>query len=497
MSMMAHRPNENAIVDGAWGPAQVRETHCAVVLFVGDRAYKMKKAINLGFLDFTAPATRKAVCHRELALNRRLAPDVYLDVVEVVDGSGNPCEWILVMRRMPEDRRLSLLVEQGADVTPHLRDLAKLLAAFHSGAVRGPEIDEAGSLGGLRRRWTDNLTEMEQFRGDPIDPAVLLEVSDRSSRYLRGREDLFRDRLGRGLSCDGHGDLIADDIFCLDDGPRALDCLEFDDRLRWVDGLDDASFLAMDLERLGFPALGREFLEFYAEFSATARSSSLEHHYVAYRAVVRAKVACLRYRQGVADEANHARKLMAIAVSHLRAGEPRLIIVGGSPGTGKSTLAGSLADDLGAVVFRSDRVRKESQGLDPGSSAAAEWEAGIYRRAVTEQTYRTLVNRAGRLLRMGETVILDASWSDPRWREEARQEAARCSSLITELCCRLPAPAASARLKQRAGSGDPSDADELTATQMSIGFAAWPEAVVVDTAVPADQSARCALAAIV
>lgn len=392
--------------------AGVYETHSAAVFFLGDRVYKVKKPVDLGFLDFTAPIARRAVCHREVELNRRLAPDVYLGVAEVADPEGEPCEWMVVMRRMPEDRRLSTLVRSGVAVDDELRALARLLAAFHAKAERGPAIDEAGSASGLRARWTTNIAEMEPFRGDPLDAPLLDEIAERALRYVDGRGPLFAARVAAGMICDGHGDLTTDDVFCLPDGPRALDCLEFDDRLRWVDGLDDVAFLAMGLEGLDKPELATSFLDYYAEFTGSRRIISLEHHYVAYRAVVRAKVASVRHVQGVGEAADEARSLAALALRHLRAAEPRLILVGGLPGTGKSTVATGVADELHAVLLRSDRVRKEAGQRDPRYSGAAEWEQGLYRPDTTRRTYEVLLRRARELLALGESVVLDASWND-------------------------------------------------------------------------------------
>lgn len=152
---------------------------------------------------------------------------------------------------------------------------------------------------------------------------------------------MFAERIRAGRVVDGHGDLLADDIFCLDDGVRILDCLEFDDRLRWLDGLDDACFLAMDLERLGLPDLARRFTSWYAEYSGDPAPESLRHHYVAYRAFVRAKVACLRARAGDGQAAAEAWQLAGMTLGHLRAGAVSLVLVGGLPGTGKTTLAGA------------------------------------------------------------------------------------------------------------------------------------------------------------
>ena len=465
--------------------ADVRETHCATVFFTGDRAYKVKKAVDLGFLDFTTPQARREACHREVRLNRRLAPDVYLGVAEVRDPAGEPCDWIVVMRRMPAERSLSRLLADGVDVHDELRQVARLIAAFHATADRGPLIDQVALLAGLRERWTANLTEMVPFRGGPLDGDVLDEITDLVNRYLAGRQPLLEARVRAGVACDGHGDLIADDIFCLPDGPRVLDCLEFDDRLRWVDALDDAAFLAMDLERLGRPDLGSWFLDRYAEFSGAERSVSLEHHYVAYRAVVRSKVACLRHAQGITGQDEQARQLADLALRRLRLAEPRLVIVGGRPGTGKSTVAGRLADELGGVLVQSDRLRKELAGIDPDRSAETGWQQGIYGAVSTGHTYREMLRRAELLLGRGETVVLDASWRVAAHREMARVVAAGTSSRMVELMCQASDEVADARIRTRAGGPHLSDATPEIAAAMAREFDPWPEADIVKTDSPA------------
>jgi aminoglycoside phosphotransferase family enzyme len=241
--------------------AAVIETHAAVLFFVADRAYKMKKPVDLGFLDFRSRADREVVCHREVELNRRLAPDVYLGVADVLGPDGRPCEHLVVMRRMPADRRLSALVRSGVPVSGHLRRLARMLAAFHATAPRGPEISVEGTRDALRQRWTDTFTMLRPFRGRVLDAGVAARVEQLTHDFLAGREALFDDRIATGRIVDGHADLLADDIFCLDDGPRVLDCIEFDDRLRHVDVLDDAAFLAMDVEHLGAAGAARDFLD--------------------------------------------------------------------------------------------------------------------------------------------------------------------------------------------------------------------------------------------
>lgn len=461
-------------------PAMVAETHIATVFFTGDRAYKLKKPVRNGFLDFTTREARERACRREVELNRRFAPDVYLGVYDVRDAEGRVCDHLVAMRRMDPERRLSTLVRMGEPVGDPLREVARRLAAWHAGAPRGPEIAREGGRDALRRRWSDNLAETAVYR---LPGAA--EIERLVLRFLDGRGPLFARRVADDRIVDGHGDLIADDVFCLPDGPRILDCLEFDDRLRYLDGLDDAAFLAMDLERLRAPAQARAFLDWYSEFSGDPAPASLRHHYIAYRAFVRAKVACLSEQPAV------AREYAELALRHLRAGAVTLVLVGGLPGTGKSTLAGALGDRLGWAVLGSDRTRKELAGLAAEQSARAPYGQGIYDPRTTRQTYAALLERAGKLLGMGESVILDASWTDEAFRDEAALLAGRAQADLVALECRAPARVAAGRLRTR--TGGPSDADVAIAEAMAAEASLWPSATAVDTDQPVDACVEAAL----
>lgn len=466
------------------GYLDLRETHCAGVVLVGDRAYKFKKPVSFGFLDFTTEAARRRACEQEIRLNARFAPDVYLGLGQLC-LPGDQREPLVVMRRMPEDLRLSTMVRRGANVSEALRALARQLAIVHARSEHRPEIDAAAGLDGLRRRWSANLAESAPFAPSVLSREVLDEVGSLTRRFLAGRQSLFDRRLAQGCSVDGHGDLTAEDVFCLDDGPRALDCLEFDSQLRFVDRLDDAAFLCMDLERLGAADLAALFMHWYAEFSGDAAPPSLRHHYVAYRAFVRAKVSCLACSQGSATAASNARHLVELARRHLSAGRVTLTLVGGLPGTGKTTLARALADRIGAVVISSDRLRKELAGVDPLRSAAASYGKGIYTGGHTERTYQELLHQARVLLGLGESVVLDASWSSVEHRERARSVAYDCLADLTEVCCSavpaLVAQRLSLRSAQRHLAGDHSDADAGIAAVMSNHFEDWPQAMTLDT----------------
>ncbi len=454
-------------------PPTVQETHSATLFAVGDRVYKVKKPVDLGFLDFTTLESRRAVCHRELELNRRLSPDVYLGVYEVYDETGTVCEHVLVMRRMPQERSLKAMVVGGKPVESGLRELARLLAAFHATADVSGAVEAAGSLQSVRENWRDGLDLLGEFAGPVVDLDTYERLRLLSDCYLDGRAALFEQRRTLGRLRDGHGDLLAADIYLLDDGPRVLDCIEFDDDLRYGDVLLDVAFLAMDLEDLGRPDLGVSFLSAYEEFSGQVQPSSLASHYIAYRALVRSKVACLRWAQGDRASLEQARQLAELCLRHLELAQTRLVLVGGLPGTGKSTVAIGLADARGWTVLRSDVLRE--QGLGPGQSAR-------YDAASRGAVYTELLGRARTALSLGESVVLDASWSGTHWRAEAEQVAKDTSSVLVQLRCEAPASVAADRMLSRAAEGrDPSKADAEVAAQMATRFAPWPSAYALDT----------------
>ena len=471
---------------GATAPyAAVAETHSGVVFFVGDRAYKVKKPVRFGFLDFTDREVRRAICHREVELNRRLAPDVYLGVADLTGPDGEPLDHLVVMRRLPGERRLSSLVRSGVPVADELRRVARVIASFHARAETSDEIAAAASRAAVAQRWEANAVEMARFVGPVLDPAVAERVVVLARRYLTGRAPLFASRIAAGRARDGHGDLLADDIFCLDDGPRVLDCLEFDDALRWDDVLADAAFLAMDLERLGRPDLAELFLHDYREFAADTWPPSLAHHHIAYRAHVRAKVACLRWEQGDRSAADEAAALLDLCARHLAAARIRLVLVGGLPGTGKSTLAAGIADALDAVLLRTDEVRKQLAGLDSAAPAPAPFGEGLYRPETTVDTYATLLERASECLANGESVVLDASWADAWWREEAHRLATDAVADLAELRCVAPPEVVEERITARAArGGDASDATVAVARAMAATAAPWPTATTIDTIAP-------------
>jgi aminoglycoside phosphotransferase family enzyme/predicted kinase len=478
---------------GVAGPPRVAETHISTLVFVGDRVYKAKKAVTTGFLDFSTVAARRAACHREVDLNRRLAPDVYLGVAEIA-MEGTEVDHVVVMQRLPEERRLSRRLEE-ATVESDLRHVAHLVASFHDAADRGPDIDAASGHAAVTELWEEGIGQLDDFAGDVVDRVTADRVALLAREYLAGRSVLLDERVATGRACDGHGDLQAEDIFVLDDGPRVLDCLEFDDRLRYGDVLADVAFLAMDLERLGHPELGRQFVDRYRELSADSWPTSLAHLHIAYRAHVRAKVACIRAGQGDPDAASAARSLLHLALVHLEASRVHLVLVGGGPGTGKSTLAAELAERLDAVLLSTDEIRDAV--VPRGSAPSGELHEGRYRPELVERVYDEMLRRADALVTRGERVVLDASWLDPARRDAARDLATRTSCRLTELHCTCPVELAAERIARRAATGGgASEATAEIARALAADAPAWPEAVEVATEGSASDAAGLAEAVV-
>jgi aminoglycoside phosphotransferase family enzyme/predicted kinase len=473
----------------------VAETHVSVLFFVGDRVYKLKKPIELPFIDLRQRAAREANCHREVELNRRLAPDVYLGVVDLVGDDGAVCDHLVAMARMPVERRLSHLVTTGGEIAGAVRDLAVLIAEFHHRAERSEAIDDAVSRSALTANWEDNLAVLHREGADIVDPVVVERVGFLAHRYLEGRATLFDERIAHGSAVDGHGDLLADDIYLLDDGPRVLDCLEFSDRLRAVDVLDDIAFLAMDLERLGAPDAAAQLLNDYVAASHQTQPHSLAHHYVAYRAGVRAKVACLRVRQGDSASVALARQFLDIAHRHLERARVRLVMVGGLPGSGKSTIAAELSARTSWPVLGSDTTRKHLAGVAAEASMAADYGAGIYTPERSDATYRALLAEAESMLERGQSVIVDASWTDISHRNDAISMASAMASDVVPLVCEAPSALTDARLEQR-GAHSISDADRRIAHEMAAHQHPWLDAISIDTSVDLDESITAAVAAL-
>ena len=469
-------------------PFCTAETHLSWLVMVGDRVLKAKKPVRTEFVDLTTRQARQDVAEAEVRLNRRLAPDVYLGVATLagVEGLDEP---VVVMRRMPDDRRLALMAARGDDLSVQVHQLARLLADFHQRVepvAVGPDA--------VLRLWRANTAELHAHGAGHVPLAQVGHLQGLAEQYLDGRHALFAAREAAGRCRDGHGDLLADDVFLLDDGPRVLDCLEFDAGLRAGDVLADTAFLAMDLERLGRVDLAALLLREHRRLLDDDWPPSLADHWIAYRAQVRAKVACLRAAQGDPDAPAQARALLELAERRMTTAQVSLVVIGGTPGTGKSWLAAAVGERTGWTVLRSDVVRQSVTAPDRGARLLDE---GPYAAAVSERVLAAMLTQAQAELCAGRSVVLDATFTTTSWRAAADDLARRTHTGLTVLRTVVPDCVADERLRARAAVGaDASQATAELAPALRARFAAWPEALELDTRRPADELVDHVLAAV-
>lgn len=451
---------------------EARETHISQLFFTLDRVYKLLKPVATSFVSFTDTDERIAAAQAEFELNRRFAPDVYLGTADVTEND-RLADRMVVMRRLPDDRQLSRLLHDPHDVDLDdcLRLTAKLVARIHADAppVHGSQA-EVASAATIESLWQDSFDTLAPLVGTVLDAGQYERIHSRAGRYLAGRRTLLAERIDHGWVRAGHGDLRAEHVFCLDDGPRIIDALAFREDFRVSDVLNDIAFLAMDLHRLGGPAAASRLMRYYAEYENEHHPSTLAHFYVAYRAHVRAKIAAIRLGQGDPAARRDLVDYHDLADQHLDVGQVRLILVGGGVGVGKSTVSEELARRLGATWLRTDEIRHTAGGHHDYSDRGR------------DQVYQEMLSQAAQLLERGETVVLDATWSHEHWRQQARQLARRLSATTTELECQLSQARADERLLARGRHGsDPSEAGIEVAHRLAERFEPWPAAHSLST----------------
>jgi hypothetical protein len=445
----------------------LRQTHISWLFFTEQFVYKVKKPVNFGFLDFTTLEARRHFCEEEARLNRRLARDVYVGVLEVkatngrirLGGPGEIIDYALQMRRLPEDRMLPALLAAG-DVTPQtMRRLAQLLAAFHEEAATGGEIDQDGTLAVILKNWQENFAQTQPYIDFPLRRETYEKIRGRVLAFCRVREPLFDQRIAEGCIRDGHGDLRAEHI-CLTEPIAIFDCIEFNHRFRYGDVASDVAFLAMDLDERGFASLSQAFVQAYVEYSGDHGLLSVLDFYKCYRAFVRAKVECFRLADPTLSPADKRRAFRAAyRYGQLAAGyadalrRPWLILCCGLMGSGKSVLAEALAQRLDVEVLSSDVMRKELAGVQPTTPALDAYGQGLYSAERTDATYARLLQRAECLLAQGHSVLLDASFQRARHRAQAMQLAARLGAECCLLECWCPEEELRRRLEARVVQG--------------------------------------------
>jgi aminoglycoside phosphotransferase family enzyme/predicted kinase len=450
-----------------------RQTHISRVFLTGRFVYKVKKAVDLEFLDFTTLEKRRHFCRREVSLNRRLAADVYLDVVPitreksgfVAGGDGEVVEYAVKMRQLPDDASLLRKLQHKAVNTSDIKNLARILAHFYETTARSPEIDAIGSWDTVRYNCEENFRQSEPFVGDPLDGKMFAIVRAVTRAFLQRNRRLFQRRVENGKIRDCHGDLRSGHVYFTENGIAIIDCIEFNDRFRFGDVASDLAFLAMDLDYEGFGGISGALIDAYVRRAADKDAFTLLEFYKCYRAMVRAKVACLRAREidpsqyAYRKTQREARRLLELAYRYAVAfNRPTIWVVCGLPAAGKSTLAAALAEALQCRVLRSDVVRKKQFAVDPDETVSADFQTGIYSREATALTYGKLTLLAQEEIGNGKPVILDATFGRRDQRLEITRLARDCDADYIFVECRAPLKVLEERLRRREHEEGVSDA---------------------------------------
>lgn len=441
-----------------------RESHISHVFLAGHYAYKLKKPVRFPFLDASTLPLRLKWCRLELKLNRRLAPDLYLGLVPVAEsggrlqlgGKGKVVEWLVKMRRLPEDRMLDVLVRKGKITAAEVEQAAGCLARFFKTASLGRSGARYASPEQVGRLFLKNFEECRPLAARLVRHEDMEFIARAFKQFLLLEEPLLQKRVEQGRIIDGHGDLRCENV-CMTDPVTVFDCVEFEPLFRCGDAMNDLSFLLMDLEFRGRPDLARAALKTYLACIPDPDALRLLPFYQCYRSLVRGKVRALAWQQN--PNSARGRKLRELARRHFllarhyahRFHRPLLLVTGGTIGTGKSALARRLSEALDAAWLRTDEIRRKN--FRRFRRPREGFSQGLYAPAVSRMVYRRMLGKARDQLREGRSVICDGTFSKAAGRQELRDMAAKHGARFHFFECTVPRGTAMRRVRARLARG--------------------------------------------
>jgi aminoglycoside phosphotransferase family enzyme/predicted kinase len=484
---------------GTLGAARERiDTHAAIILLAGDRAFKLKRPVRYSFLDFTTLERRERALRHELELNRRTAPMLYRRVLPVtreadgglaLGGAGRPVEWLLEMARFPAEAELDRVAAAGP-LAPELMDrLAEGVAELHAAAPRHPD---KGGIAAMREVARGNVEDLTAATPEVFAPEAVQALAAATETLLTRTTALMEQRRAAGRVRHCHGDLHLGNIVLLDRRPVPFDCIEFDDDFACIDVLYDLAFLVMDLLQRGHAAEANRLLNGWLERTRDHAGLTLLPLFLSVRAVIRAKVIALAVLKGGEGEAAEARRYLAPGQSLLQPAPPCLVAIGGASGTGKTSVARRLAPGLhgpapGAVVLRSDVIRKELFGRPATERLPVE----AYAPAVSARVFATLAERAAETLAAGYSVIADAVYGTPEQRAAIEAVASTAGVPFAGFWLEAPMRVLVDRVDARTG-----DASDAGATVVRRQLATLDQASVRWRRIRADQPLDAVAAAV-
>lgn len=451
---------------------KILQTHISYIIITDELVYKIKKPVNFGFLDFTTREKRKFFCEREVELNRRLCGDLYIGVVPItrtgggyqIEGEGEPVEYAVKMKRLPEAGMMQRLLAEGLLIRGHLDLIVETLVPFYRTAETGERVNDYGSLEVITYNTEENFEQTRAFVGCALTRRKYEHIVNYTRTFIKERADLFRRRLEGGYIRDGHGDLYSANI-CFDNLKRVyiFDCIEFNDRFRCGDVAQDLAFLAMDLDFYRLRDLADYFIQEYVKKSGDHGLLKVLDFYKCYRAYVRGKIGCFtsvdeRVPEGERKKALEAAQKYFDLAFHYAQGQPKVAVFMGLSGTGKTFLASKVLEKYPAVYLSSDIERKRLLSLSPEEHHFAEFEKGIYSPEMTERTYARLIERALEEASFGRDVLVDATFREKRVREKLKEvlEGAEIEPLW--IWCLAPDEVVKERIEKRLKEKTASDA---------------------------------------
>jgi aminoglycoside phosphotransferase family enzyme/predicted kinase len=483
------------------------QTQMSFVFLTDKYVYKVKKPVNLGYLDYTTLERRQLYCQREVELNRRLCADVYLGVVPVnrrkggifVGGKGKTIEYAVKMCRLPQEAMVDVLLAKNQVSSEMVNRLAEKLVGFHQEAETNANISRFGGIDTIIQNTEENFTQTEKYIGATISQEKYRRIKDYTNHFIQQNTPLFHKRMAEGRIRDCHGDLHAAHI-CFANGICIYDCIEFNDRFRYCDVASEVAFLAMDLDHYGRADLSHSFVNAYIDRSGDEKLLALLNFYKCYRAYVRGKVASFKFNDPyvTGSEKREAQEAASsyfdLAHSYLRS-KLVLFITTGLVGTGKTVLAQALAKRLGLVVISSDMTRKKLAGIPQTEHRFDELDTGIYSNEFSLLTYDTMFTEARQVLGEGSSVILDASFIKAGERRKAKALAEETGADFFILECVLDEESIKQRLAQRLEEASVSDGRWEILEPQKRRFEPVVEVppqnhVIIDTSKPVEENIR-------
>lgn len=481
-------------------PIRLMQTHVSYVLLTGDYAYKVKKPVNFGFLDYSTLDQRRHFCREELRLNQRTAADLYLEVVPMAqDGEtyhlgGDPAvEYAVKMVQFPQDTLLSALYARGELTEDLIRTLADQVAAFHLAAETNDHIRTYGTVAKIRQAFDENYAQTQGYVGGPQTQAQLEQTQAYTNHIFDTQGDLFQRRVDQNWIRACHGDLHLNNLCYWQNQLYLFDCIEFNEPFRYVDVMYDVGFVVMDLLAKDCRALATAFLNHYVEQTGDWEGLQLLPLYISRQAYVRAKVTSFLLDDPAIDPATKAQSSDTAAAYYRLAWDVvqpqagRLYLMAGLSGAGKSTTARELARQTGAIHLRSDAVRKHLAGVP----LLERGDQSLYSPAMTQKTYHRLLELGLTLAQAGFTVVLDAKYDRQALRQPVLDQAQATGIPLQMLHCTAPPEVLEDRVRQR--SGDIADANlAVLKQQVMEPFTEAEQAAVRPLDTTADVSAQIA-----